>query len=136
MVIGGQAVIFNGHVRATKDLDVWIKPTPENARRVWLALASFGAPLAGVTQKDFESSDFIYQIGQPPARVDVLTRVEALDFDRSWKSHLSVDWDGRSVAALSLDDLIQNKRAVGRPQDLADVHKLELIRERIKRGKP
>lgn len=136
LIIGGHAVIINGHVRATKDLDIWVRPTPENAKRIWQALAQFGAPLSGLKPVDFESSDLIYQIGQPPARIDILTRAEGLDFEACWNHRLRSAWRGREVTVLSLDDLVKNKRAVGRHQDLADAEKLEQIRERIKRGKP
>lgn len=89
-----------------------------------------------MSQKDFESPDLIFQMGQPPERVDVMTRIEGVDFERAWNRRLRADWEGRFVPVLSLDDLIKNKRAAGRLQDLADAEKLEQIRERIKRGKP
>lgn len=73
LVVGAHALAAHGHVRATKDLDLWIRPTPDNARRAMRALAAFGAPLHGTTAEELGAPDFVLQIGVPPLRIDILT---------------------------------------------------------------
>lgn len=127
LIVGGYAVTYHVRPRFTKDLDLWIDPTAENAQRVMAALADFGAPLAahGVTARDFQTVGTVYQIGLPPNRVDFLTAVEALDFAACWGRRVTARFADVQVAYLSREDLITNKRAVGRPQDLIDAAELE-----------
>jgi hypothetical protein len=126
LIVGGYAVALHGRPRATKDLDVWVEASPENAPRVMNALRSFGAPLYGLTEQDLETPEVGLQIGVPPQRIDVLTRVSGLVFEEAWPNRVDV-----SVAPdvrcpfVGLADLLRNKRAAGRPQDLADVAALE-----------
>lgn len=129
VVVGGHAVAAHGHVRATKDLDVLVRPTPENAVRVYRALAAFGAPLQAfeVGVDDFTTYDGVLQIGLPPLRIDVLTRITGVSFDEAIAAALTVDVDGRTVLVIGRDALVRNKRATGRPQDLADVAALESL---------
>lgn len=125
-VVGGFAVAFHGHVRATKDLDVLVRPSVENARRVYAALASFGAPLAAfeVAAEDFTSYDGVLQIGVPPFRVDILNRIAAVAFDDVVRDGDAFELDGRRIPVIGRAALVQNKRAVARPQDLLDVDAL------------
>ena len=127
LIVGGYAVTFHARPRFTKDLDVWVEPTAENAGRTWAALAAFGAPLAahGVTATDFATPGVIYQIGVPPTRIDMLTAVQGLEFGSCWQRRVSSKFHDVDVAYLSRDDLIVNKRIVGRPQDLEDARELE-----------
>jgi hypothetical protein len=125
LVVGAHAVAVHGRPRATGDLDLWVRPSPENAARVWRALAEFGAPLTDLKPADLESSDLIYQIGVPPARIDLLTGISGVTFDEAWPRRVLVPVAGQQVAVLGREDLIQNKRASGRPRDLADVAELE-----------
>jgi|SRR5665213_983440 len=121
-VVGSYDLAVHAQPRATGDLDVLIDRSPDNAQRVFAALTEFGAPLAGCTPKDFEDSDSIFQIGISPIRIDILKRIEALDFETVWTA--SVPWtiDGEVQARyISEDHFVQNKLAVGRLQDLADV---------------
>jgi len=108
LLVGAHALAAHGYVRATEDLDVWIRPDPTNAKRVLEALHAFGAPLHDLTEKDLATPGLVFQIGIAPIRIDVLTAI-----------------DGVPVGVLSIEDLIKNKRATGRTQDLADVEKLE-----------
>ncbi len=121
LVVGAHALAAHGHVRATKDMDVWIRPTPENARRVMQALAGFGAPLHGTTVDDLGGPDFVLQIGVPPLRIDVITSITGVEFEEAWIARLQTTFDGEPVGVLSRQHLIQNKSATGRPQDIADV---------------
>jgi hypothetical protein len=127
LVVGAYAVTFHSRPRFTKVLDVWVEPTPDNAARVVRALVQFGAPLAahGVSQADFQRPGVVYQMGLPPNRIDVLTAVGGLDFADCWPRRAVSTYGDAAVAYLSKADLIANKRAVGRPQDLEDVRALE-----------
>jgi predicted nucleotidyltransferase len=127
VVLGGHAVAFHGHPRATKDLDVLVRATEENAERVYAALAAFGAPLSvfEVGAADFTTYDGVLQIGLPPRRIDILNRADGITFDEAVQDHCSIAIDGRTIPIIGLAPLLKNKRAAGRPQDLADVAILE-----------
>ncbi len=107
--------------RYTKDLDLWIEPTPENADRCYRALAAFGAPLTGLGPLDFTQQGYVYQMGVPPMRVDVLMSLGDLPFTGAYDRRIIIDVDGLMIPILSKDDLIASKLAAGRPQDLIDV---------------
>ena len=130
LVVGGYAVIEYTEPRYTKDLDVWISTDRENAERVYLALKEFGAPLTNITIDDFTRPDVVYQMGRPPARIDVLMGVKGLDFEESWKNRLESTYDDLPMQVISKQDLLLNKRLVGRPQDLIDVENLLLAEKR------
>jgi hypothetical protein len=127
VVLGGHAVAFHGHPRATKDLDVLIRPDTRNAERVYSALAAFGAPLGSfaVTAADFVTYDGVLQIGLPPRRIDVLNRAAGITFDEAVADGETIDIEGRPIPVIGRAALLKNKRAAGRPQDLADVKALE-----------
>ncbi len=130
VVIGGHAVAFHGHPRATKDLDVLVRANPENAARVYAALAAFGAPLSAfeVSQQDFATYAGILQIGLPPRRIDVLNSAAGINFDQAVAEGLHFELDGRRIPVIGLDALLRNKRAAGRAQGIADVEALERLR--------
>lgn len=134
VVVGGYAVAFHGHPRATKDLDVLVHADPENAARVYRALASFGAPLASfeVSEKDFATYDGVLQIGLPPRRIDLLNRVAGITFDEAIAEGQSFQMEGRAIPVIGREALLRNKRAAGREQDLADVVALEALGRRGK----
>ncbi|MEO6597110.1 MAG: hypothetical protein ABIP94_20390, partial [Planctomycetota bacterium] len=115
VVVGAYAVTFHSRPRFTKDLDVWVEPTKDNAPRVVQALASFGAPLTehGVSALDFEKPGIVYQMGMVPNRVDVLTAVDGLQFAPCWDRRSRSTYGDVEVAYLSKADLIINKRTVG-----------------------
>lgn len=125
VIVGAHALAAHGHVRATKDLDVWVRPAPENAARVLKALRVFGAPLHDLTEADLVEPGLVFQIGVPPIRIDVLTAIDGVEFSEAWSSRLVSKFGDQTVAVLSKLHLIQNKRAAGRTQDLADVERLE-----------
>lgn len=126
VVVGAHAMALHGVPRATGDLDLFVRPSSENAGRVLSALQAFGAPLAahGVTQGDFETPDTVYQIGLPPRRIDIMTSISGVDFDEAWESREQVDIDGTQVPFLGRDALIRNKRSSGRDKDLVDLRLL------------
>lgn len=106
---------------------MWIEASPENADRVWAALADFGAPLQAleVDRRDLIREEVVVQLGLPPRRIDVLTGVTGLSFPEAWKGRVEERVDDLSVPFLGREALIRNKRATGRPRDLADVAALE-----------
>lgn len=125
VVIGGHAVNAYGVPRMTKDLDVLIGPGPQNSQRVFQALTTFGAPLAGTSPADFEDGETLFQIGVEPSRVDIIQTIPAVPFEQAWSNRVpSLIDEGLTVPFISRDDLILNKLASGRPQDLADVDHL------------
>ena len=128
IVVGAYAFSFHAFARATKDLDLWVDPTPGNARRVMKSLRDFGAALRGATEDDFARPGTIFQMGVPPRRIDLITELSGLEFDAAWRRRKRGDWEGLRVSFLDRESLIRNKRAVGRPQDLVDVDELEKLR--------
>jgi uncharacterized nucleotidyltransferase DUF6036 len=134
IVVGAHALAAHGHVRATKDLDVWVRPTAENASRVLRALAAFGAPLQDLHDEDLAGPGLIFQLGVPPVRIDIITSIDGVEFPPAWADRIEVNLDGLRVPVLSRQHLMVNKRATGRLQDLADVERLEEI-ERAQRTK-
>jgi hypothetical protein len=127
LVIGAHALAAHGYARATKDLDIWVRPTPQNAARVWRALAEFGAPLEQLTIDDLYTPGTICQIGVDPARIDLLTSPAGVEFEGSWHRRLTVVVKDREFPFLGRDDLIASKRAAGRPNDLRDIDELERL---------
>jgi hypothetical protein len=123
VVLGGHAVAFHGHPRATKDLDVLVEADPSNAKRVYAALAAFGAPLSAfeVGVEDFASYDGVLQIGVPPRRIDIINRADGISFAEAVADGESFELDGCVIPVIGLAALLKNKRAAGRPQDVADV---------------
>ncbi len=127
LVVGAHAMAVHGVPRATGDLDVWIRPERGNAERVWEALREFGAPIeaVGVALEDLYTPGMVIQIGQPPRRIDLLTELSGLEFDEAWSRRTIHSVGDVPVPLLSRPDLIRNKRATGRPKDLADLGILE-----------
>jgi hypothetical protein len=125
MVIGAHAVAVYARPRATGDLGIWVRPTPENAERVWRAHAVFGAPLDRLSVEDLSTDDVVFQIGVAPSRIDLLTTIGGVEFAEAWDRRSEVELGGMSVPVIGRDDLIRSKRAVGRERDLADVAELE-----------
>ncbi len=125
LVVGAHALAVHGHVRATRDLDVWVRPEPENAQRVLRALASFGAPTHELSADELGRPGLVFQIGVPPVRIDIITSISGVEFDEAWKTRVVTRFSDQEVAALSREHLIRNKRASGRTQDLADLEALE-----------
>jgi hypothetical protein len=123
VVVGAHALAVHGYPRGTVDIDIWIEPTPENAARVFRALAAFGAPLSDlqIREADLTRADIVAQLGMPPNRIDVLTGVSGLTFERAWGNRIEADVEGVRVPVLSLADLVENKRASGRDKDRADI---------------
>lgn len=113
--------------RATKDIDIFVRAAPDNASSLMRTLARFGAPLSGVSESDFATEGIVFQIGNSPRRIDILTRISGVEFENAYTSRKVVVVEGLEIPVISLDDLIANKRASGRTQDLADLEKLQSL---------
>ncbi len=130
LVVGGYAFGVHAEPRATKDLDIFVRSDEENSNAVFRALAQYGAPLGGLTPSDFMDGT-TFQIGQPPARIDILQHIDGVTFDEAWENRIEGIIDGQIQAAvISRDDLIRNKLATGREQDILDVKKLRTAKQR------
>jgi hypothetical protein len=125
LIVGAYALAFHGRPRATKDTDIFIGADTENGRKVFQALRAFGAPLASLTESDLASPDTFFIMGRPPNQIDIITSIDGITFDEAWKNRIESTYAGVSVAYIAKNDLITNKRASARPQDLADVSHLE-----------
>ena len=125
LVVGAYAVGRYTRPRATGDLDLWVDPSKPNAAAVHGALRAFGAPLAELDEAELTEPNMVFQIGVVPGRVDLLTGLTALEFSPCYSRREMGVLGGVEVAFLSREDLIRNKRAVGRPRDLADAAELE-----------
>lgn len=129
LVVGGYAFGVHAEPRATKDLDVLIRADEENSAAVFRALTQYGAPLDGLNPRDFMDGS-TFQVGRPPARVDILQRIDGLTFDEAWENRIEGLIDGEvHISVISKNDLIRNKLATGREQDALDVKKLRASAE-------
>lgn len=125
LLVGAHALAVHHKARATADLDLWVNPTPENAPKVLLALKRFGAALHDLTEADLSAPDIVFQMGLPPNRIDILTRISGLTFTEAWPNRFLFSYHGIELAVIGKDDLIKNKLAAGRAKDLADVAQLQ-----------
>ncbi len=125
LLVGAFALAAHGLPRATGNLDLWVKPETANGERVMKALRTFGAPVKNLSADDFTRQDAVVQIGAAPQRIDVMTTLDGVAFDTARARRLDVELDGIRIPVLSRSDLATNKRAVGRPQDIADASWLE-----------
>ena len=120
LLVGAYALAAHGHPRATGDMDIWVRPSPDNAQRVYTVLAAFGAPLRDVTPQDFSHPDVVFQIGVAPRRIDIMTGISGLEFAEAARNAAHVDIEALAIPVLSRTDLIANKEASGREKDLLD----------------
>lgn len=126
LVVGGHAVGFHAEPRGTKVLDVFISSDKANGEAVYRALTDFGASLADVAPSDFYGhTETVFQFGVPPSRIDIIQKIAGIEFDEAWKNRVEIFADiNLPTHVISRDDLIANKLAVGRTQDIADVEKI------------
>ncbi len=127
LIVGGHAVGVHARPRTTKDLDLWLDAAPENIARACRALHAFGVPSAIVEDMRTASPEEIVWMGRPPARIDLLLRIPGATFAAAWARRTDLQLDGLRVHVIGREDLIANKRAVGRPQDRRDLRALERV---------
>ncbi|WP_231936343.1 DUF6036 family nucleotidyltransferase [Bythopirellula polymerisocia] len=125
LVVGAFALAAHGNVRATGDIDIWVRPTPDNAQKVWNALEIFGAPRRGMSVEDFCNLDIVFQIGVAPFRIDLLTAIDGVEFPDAWQNRLETSFGEIDLAVIGRRELLVNKKASGRPKDLVDAAWLE-----------
>ena len=121
MVVGAHALAFHGRPRHTGDLDIWIKPNPENAEKLLKAIADFGFASLKLTIEDFLKENYVTQLGYPPLRIDILNSISGVEFDEGYNGRIKGDIDGLSVPFINVDHFIANKKAIGRDKDLGDI---------------
>ena len=125
VIVGAQSLAFHGRPRHTGDLDILVRPTPDNARLLLALLNQFGFEQSSFKETDFLQPEQIIQLGRAPSRIDLLTSISGVSTNEAFASKISAILDGIPVFILGKHALIRNKRAVGRPQDLADLAVLE-----------
>lgn len=121
LIVGAHALAAHGLPRATGDLDIWVRPAPDNAAHVITALRAFGAPLFDLSEADLARPDTVFQIGVVPNRIDILTAISGVAFGDAWPRRAVITIEGQELPFLSREDLERNKRAAGRPKDIADL---------------
>ena len=124
LIVGGYAVGHHGYPRATGDIDVWIRQSPQNAERVVASIRAFGFDDPGLRPDRFLGDGRITRMGLPPNRIEVMTSVSGVTFDDAWPARVVADWGGRAIPIIDLRHLRANKAASGRPKDLADLVEL------------
>lgn len=124
LVVGAHALAYHARPRYTKDLDIFVNPTQENAERVLSALSDFGFGEVGIAATDLSTSGRIIQLGFPPNRIDLMTAISGVSFPEAWRSRVSALVLGVEFPVIGREALIANKQASGRAQDLADLESL------------
>lgn len=120
LVVGAYAMAFHGYVRATGDIDLWVRHSDENAKRVWRALQIFGAPLSGLNVEDLKTPDTVFQIGVAPSRIDIITQIDGVDFEEAWREHKTIEIETLQIPVIGKTQLLINKQSTGRPKDRND----------------
>jgi hypothetical protein len=129
LVVGGHCVSVHGHVRATGDIDLWIRQTRENVQRAYRALVKFGAPMSVVSVDDLLEPGTGFMMGLPPNRIDILTSIDGVEFDEAWEARVVASVDEYAIPTMSLEHLLKNKLTSGRPKDLYDIEELRTIHD-------
>lgn len=125
LLVDAYALAAHGQPRATGNLDLWVRPSTENAHRVVYALLAFGAPTSEIRRDDFETPDIVCQTGVSPRRIDILTSIDGVEFESAWRDRMDIVLENVLVHVISRAHFIQNKRAIGRARDIADIERLE-----------
>ena len=124
LVIGGYAVGFWGHIRFTGDMDIWLRPSEENAVKILNVIQEFGFGSLNLQKEDFTTVGNVIQLGYPPLRIDLLNDIDGVTFDDCYKNKVIENFDGFIYQFISYEDLIKNKKSSGRNKDLADLDNL------------
>jgi len=124
IIVGAYALAFHGAPRYTGDLDILVKPTKINSKKIFEALKKFGFESVDLAESDFLEDDSVIQIGMPPVRVDFLTSLTGVDWPDVEAGKVSGEYGGVPVFYIGRDEYIANKKAVGRKKDLADIEAL------------
>jgi hypothetical protein len=125
MVVGAHALAYHGRPRHTGDLDIWIKPSIENASKMITVLHDFGFGSLGLVEQDFLKDNYVTQLGYPPLRIDILNSISGLEFDKAYSNKVEGEIDDLSVNFINVAEFIKNKEATGRKKDLGDIESLK-----------
>ena len=125
MVVGAHALAFHGRPRHTGDLDIWINPTLENAKKMLKVIDEFGFASLGLKLEDFSKNNYVTQLGYPPLRIDILNAISGVQFDEAFSHKVIGEADGLMINFINVDDFIANKKASGRKKDLGDIAALK-----------
>ncbi len=125
VIVGGHALAFHGAIRATKDIDLYVRPTEANSHRIMAALEAFGFGQVGLTAEDFQKPGQVVQLGHPPVRIDLVTSIEGVSWDQVAGGKAMGEYGGEPVPFIGRAEFIANKKAAGRLQDLADAERIE-----------
>lgn len=125
IVVGAYALAVHGYPRATGDIDIFVEVSPENSKKIYQALKVFGAPTYEIDEESFNETGVIYQIGVVPRRIDLMTKIDGVEFAAAWANKKVLEIEGIQVAVLSKSDLLKNKKATGRDKDQTDIRILE-----------
>jgi len=124
MIIGAHALAYHGRPRHTGDLDIWIKPSGENASKMIVVLDDFGFGSLGLKEQDFLKDNYVTQLGYPPLRIDILNAISGVGFDEAYSNKIEGDVDGLKINFINVEEFIRNKEATGRQKDLGDIASL------------
>jgi hypothetical protein len=125
MIVGAHALAYHGRPRHTGDLDIWIKPSTENASRMIAVLDDFGFSSLGLTEEDFLKDNYVTQLGYPPLRIDILNSISGVEFDEAYSNKVEAEIDDLQVNFINVAEFIKNKEATGRTKDLGDIASLK-----------
>lgn len=127
VIVDGYALAYHGAPRFTGDLDILVNPSAENARKVVRVLDDFGFESPGLTADDFEAEDNVIQIGMPPVRIDILTALTGVSWNEVYEGCIKAELGGVPGQVIGRDQLIANKKALGRKRDLADLEAIGVL---------
>ena len=129
LIVGAFALGSYGYPRATGDIDIWVEASSVNAKKIIKSLVRFGAPMADIIADDFEKKGIVFQIGIAPRRIDIITDIDGVDFDKAYLNKQIVKIQDISVPIIAIDDLIKNKESTGREKDVLDVKMLKKLKK-------
>lgn len=121
MIVGAYALGTHGYPRATGDIDIWVKPNNINSKKLYKALARFGAPIDQIRIDEFSTEGIIFQIGVIPRRIDIITKIDGVTYEEADKDKINVEIEGLKIPVISLEKLLRNKMATGREKDELDI---------------
>lgn len=124
LLIGAYAVNYHGYMRSTGDMDIWVAIHPENAAKLVAVFKSFGIDSPDINDSLFLQENKIIRMGVPPVRLEITTSISGVEFDTCYTKRINDQLDGINVDIIDLESLKTNKKASGRPKDLADLSKL------------
>ncbi|MCK4914149.1 MAG: nucleotidyltransferase [Planctomycetes bacterium] len=127
LVVGAYAMGVYGYPRATGDIDFWVLASAENSKKIFESLKQFGAPLQQINKETFAEKGVVFQIGVAPRRIDIITKIDGVDFDKAYENRQEIAIENMNVPIISIKDLIKNKESTSREKDALDVKELRRI---------